>query len=118
MQKVNGHVSIKYISKFIDNIGIKYNQLEKELNELKENYNKQVLDTYQNSFFFKNRSLEKCKEIARINYDEFYFEYLDKLTQMQDKLVRLEKLLLIAVSASMHENELYVSFEDYYDVVE
>ena len=117
MQKVNGHVSIKYISKFIDKIGIKYNQLEKELNELKENYNKQVLDTYQNSFFFKNRSLEKCKAISRFNYDESYFEYLNKIVPMQDKLVRLEKLLLIAVSAGMQDG-LNVSFEDYYDVVE
>lgn len=117
MQKVNGHVTIKDISKFINKIGIKYNQLEKELNELKENYNKQVLDTYQNSFFFKNRSLEKCKEIARINYDESYFEYLNKIVPMQDKLVRLEKLLLIAVSAGMQDG-LNVSFEDYYDVVE
>ena len=59
--------------------------------------------------------MEKCKEIARINYDESYFEYLDKIVPMQDKLVRLEKLLLIAVSAGT-QDDLNVSFEDYYDV--
>lgn len=118
MQKVNGHVKINGISTFIDKVGYKLNQLEIEITKLQEEYNKEFLDTYQNSFFFKNRALEKCKAISRFNYDESYFEYLNKIVPMQDKLVRLEKLLLIAVSASMHENELYVSFEDYYYVVE
>lgn len=118
MQKVNGHVKIKDISTFIDKVGYKLNQLEIEITKLQEEYNKEVLGTYQNSFFFKNRTLDKCKEISRINHDESHYNYLYNVVPMQDKLARLEKLLLIAVSAGMHENELYVSFQDYYDVVE
>lgn len=118
MQKVNGHVKINDISTFIDKVGYKLNQLEIEITKLQEEHNKEVLDTYQNSFFFKNRTLDKCKELSRINHDESHYNYLYNVAPMRAKLVRLEKLLLIAVSASMHSNELYVSFQDYYDVVE
>ena len=114
----NGYIKVTNIPSFIEQIELKLSSKETLREVTKVEFEAYCLDKYGKSFFGKDRSLVLCKEICRRNFDSKYLDYLDAIIPLDKDIKSLVKLLAVAVNADLKKNELYVSFKDYFNVIE
>ena len=115
MTSPNGYIKVTNINSFIEQIELKLSHKETLQEVTKVEFENYCLDKYGKSFFGKYRTIAECKEICRINFDEEYFNYANLIISLDDDIKAVTKLLAVAVNA---DNEMYVSFNDYYMVIE
>ena len=118
MKNFNGYIKVTNIPSFIEQIELKLFHKETLREVTKVEFEEYCLSNYSKSFFGKDRSIAECKEICRINSDEEYFNYANLIVPLDDDIKVMTKLLAVAVNADLNKNELNVSFEDYYMVIE
>ncbi len=118
MKNFNGYIKVTNIPYFIEQVELKLSSKETLREVTKVEFEEYYLSNYGKSFFGKDRSIVECKEICRINFDEEYFNYANLIIPLDDDIKAMTKLLAVAVNADLNKNELYVSFNDYYVVIE
>ena len=118
MTSPNGYIKVTNIPSFIEQIELKLSSKETLREVTKVEFEDYCLDKYGKSFFGKDRSLVLCKEICRRNFDSKYLDYLDAIIPLDKDIKSLVKLLAVAVNADLKKNELFVSFKDYFNVIE
>ena len=64
----------------------------------------------------KLSSKETLREVTKVG-DEFW-NHVETILSLDRDINSLVKLLAVAVNADLNKNELYVSFNDYYVVIE
>ena len=118
MTSPNGYIKVTNIPSFIEQIELKLSSKETLREVTKVEFEEYCLDKHGKSFFGKEHSIVECREICRINFDTEYFNFIQIIIPLDDDIKAMTKLLAVAVNADLNKNELYVSFNDYYMVIE
>jgi len=119
MQNLKGHVKINNTEAFISQLHYKIGSCQDDISTIENEFSSWSKDTYTKRLFFKDRTAEECKSSALSDkYAEEVWNYYEDISYIKNKKRELDKLLTIAVNCLMKNNELNVSFEDYYTVIE
>ena len=118
MKNFNGYIKVTNIPSFIEQIELKLSSKETLREVTKVEFEDYCLSKHGKSLFGKDRSLADCKKICRSNFDTKYWNYIETIIPLDRDIDSLVKLLAVAVNADINKNELYVSFNDYYVVIE
>lgn len=119
MRNPKGHVKISNTEDFISQLHYKIGRCQDDISTIENEFSYWSKDTYTKRFFFKDRTAEECKIAALADkYTEEVWNYYEDISYIKSQKRNLDKLLTIAVNCLLKNNELNVSFEDYYMVIE
>ena len=129
MKNFNGYIKVTNIPSFIEQIELKLSHKETLREITKLEFEEYCLKKHGKPLFGNYRSLadcesgssepnEPCKKICRSNFDAKYWNYIETIIPLDRDIESLVKLLAVAVNADLNKNELYVSFSNYYIVIE
>jgi len=119
MQNLKGHVKINNISKFIDQLQNCRLRCVESISYVESKFNSWSRDNYTKRMFLKDRTEEESRIAALSDkYVEEVWNYYEDISYLKKKKRNLDKLLVIAVNCLTQGNELNLSFEDYYMVLE
>jgi len=119
MQNLKGHVKINNISKFIDQLQDCRICCVESISYVESMFNSWSRDNYTKRMFLKDRTEEESRVAALADrYTEEVWNYHADISYLKKKKRNLDNLLAIAVNCLVQGNELNLSFEDYYMVIE